>query len=52
MATKIDTTTALTDTLLSNIKQSQALAISPSLPKGTESSTEMNLGELCSLATT
>jgi hypothetical protein len=32
--------------------QSQALAISPSLPKGTESSTEMNLGELCSLATT
>ena len=30
----------------------EALAISPSLPKGTESSTEMNLGELLSLATT
>lgn len=32
--------------------QNQALAISPSLPKGTESSTEMNLRELLSLATT
>jgi len=31
---------------------SQALAISPGLPKGTESSTEKNLGDLLSLATT
>ena len=30
----------------------QALAISPSLPKGTESSTELDLGQLLSLATT
>ena len=31
---------------------SQALAISPSLPKGTESSTELDLGHLLSLTTT
>jgi len=30
----------------------EAVVVSPSLPKGTESSTELNLGELLSLATT
>jgi hypothetical protein len=30
---------------------SQALVVSPSLPKGTESTTELNLGELLALAT-